>query len=79
MDKASKRSRVQGNGIARDKLHARDEQLYIVDMYNRDVYPNDLYAQRGVDYPVRLACCMSYVALHAERGHRGSRLPAAPR
>ena len=65
---------VQGNGVARDKLSSRDERLYIVDMYNRDVYPNDAYAQRGVDYPVCAALPCSEPAGLAACENSGRRI-----
>lgn len=38
---------LQGNGVARDKLHAGDSDLYIVDAYNRTAYPWDTRAQQA--------------------------------
>ena len=37
----------QGNGHGRDFIG--DEDTYIVDVYNADIYPNDGFAKRGID------------------------------
>jgi len=42
----------QGNGYARDFLD--HENVFILDMYNRFIYPNDEFAKRGVDLKVEL-------------------------
>lgn len=39
----------QGNGIARDKLKFEDSNLFIVDVYNRFIYPQDTMAYAGID------------------------------
>ena len=42
----------QGNGVSRDALNAPD--LYLVDFFNRTIYPHDPVARARVDYPVAL-------------------------
>ncbi len=41
----------QGNGHERDFLG--DDRVYIMDMYNRWIYPNDRYAKGNYNYCVR--------------------------
>ena len=36
----------QGNGYERDLLG--DNQVYIIDFYNHDIYPNDRYAKQAI-------------------------------
>ena len=43
----------QGNGHSRDFID--DADVFIIDMYNSDIYPNDTYAETGVDYKVELS------------------------
>lgn len=43
----------QGNGHARD--FARDENTFILDMYNEDIYPRDEPAKAGIDLAVPLS------------------------
>ena len=45
----------QGNGVARDKLHWQDSDLFILDVYNRLNYPMDVAAKAGIDVMVELA------------------------
>lgn len=47
---------MQGNGVARDKLHFEDDLLYILDMYNCDIWPNDRRAKRGIDCEEGFSC-----------------------
>lgn len=42
----------QGNGLGRDFLN--DDRVYILDVYNRDVYPHDGFAKRGIRRKVEL-------------------------
>lgn len=42
----------QGNGFGRDFIG--DSDVFIVDAYNKDVYPNDIDAKRGIDVAVEL-------------------------
>ncbi|CAM6118659.1 unnamed protein product [Calypogeia fissa] len=42
----------QGNGHQRD--FANDERVYILDMYNRDIYPFDTEAKRAINQPVEI-------------------------
>lgn len=46
---------MQGNGHARDKLHFKDKDLYILDIYNADLWPWDNFAKRAIDceLPIR--------------------------
>jgi hypothetical protein len=41
---------VQGNGHERDKLHFADNDLYILDMYNADLWPWDRGAKAAIDW-----------------------------
>ena len=40
---------LQGNGHERDKLHFQDNDLYIFDMYNRQLWPADSKAKTAID------------------------------
>jgi histone deacetylase 11 len=42
----------QGNGHERD--FNKDDNVYILDVYNKEVYPNDVYAKGGIDLKVEL-------------------------
>eukprot|EP01116_Phalansterium_solitarium_P021062 TRINITY_DN6419_c0_g1_i1.p2 TRINITY_DN6419_c0_g1~~TRINITY_DN6419_c0_g1_i1.p2 ORF type:complete len:358 (+),score=95.54 TRINITY_DN6419_c0_g1_i1:208-1281(+) len=44
----------QGNGHARDKLANHDDDVFIVDMFNASIYPQDRPAERAINIPVRL-------------------------
>ncbi|KAJ9524459.1 hypothetical protein QJQ45_019579 [Haematococcus lacustris] len=44
----------QGNGIGRDKLHFKDNDLFILDMYNGRVFPQDDTARPAIDIDVQL-------------------------
>mmetsp|Transcript_25326 Transcript_25326/g.35499 ORF Transcript_25326/g.35499 Transcript_25326/m.35499 type:complete len:346 (-) Transcript_25326:1232-2269(-) len=44
----------QGNGHERDKLDRRDDQLYILDLYNRSIYPGDTYAKEAINCKVEV-------------------------
>lgn len=44
----------QGNGYQRDILEANDTQTYILDMYNRKIYPFDGYAKTAIKRKVEL-------------------------
>jgi len=44
----------QGNGHARDKLSAKDNDVYILDMYNKYIYPGDQDARPGINTEVLL-------------------------
>ena len=39
----------QGNGVARDKLRFEDADLFIVDMYNGNLWPGDGYAKEAMN------------------------------
>lgn len=43
----------QGNGHERDFIN--DKNVYIFDMYNKDIYPKDEFAKTGIDYKVELS------------------------
>jgi len=43
----------QGNGHGRDFINADD--VYIIDMYHKGIYPNDSVALSGIDLPIPLA------------------------
>lgn len=40
---------LQGNGHERDKLHFQDDDLYIFDMYNCQLWPADSKAKAAID------------------------------
>lgn len=40
---------MQGNGHARDKIHFKDDDLYILDIYNSDIWPCDTAAKAAID------------------------------
>lgn len=42
----------QGNGHERD--HINDDNTFIYDVYNPDIYPNDVYAKQGIDKSVHV-------------------------
>ncbi len=42
----------QGNGYQRDFVH--DPDVYIMDAYNKDIYPHDTYAKQGIRLKVEL-------------------------
>eukprot|EP00013_Stygamoeba_regulata_P025006 CAMPEP_0177661998 /NCGR_PEP_ID=MMETSP0447-20121125/19027_1 /TAXON_ID=0 /ORGANISM="Stygamoeba regulata, Strain BSH-02190019" /LENGTH=403 /DNA_ID=CAMNT_0019167477 /DNA_START=57 /DNA_END=1268 /DNA_ORIENTATION=+ len=44
----------QGNGHARDKLDAADDHLHILDIYNKDIYPDDQLARTAIDMELRV-------------------------
>jgi len=44
----------QGNGHEHDKLSTNDSNLYILDMYNRSIYPHDFRAKRAIDCQVEV-------------------------
>jgi len=45
----------QGNGHARDKLTFKDNDVYILDMYNKWIYPGDIYAKEAINTSVELS------------------------
>jgi histone deacetylase 11 len=44
----------QGNGHERDKLHFDDKDVYILDMYNKNIYPGDWMAMPAINTSVQL-------------------------
>ena len=46
---------LQGNGHERDKLHFKDDDFYIFDMYNCQLWPADRLAKTAIncDKPIR--------------------------
>ncbi len=44
---------AQGNGHERDKLHFEDEDTFILDAYNSDIWPNDRKAKAAIDEEVQ--------------------------
>ncbi|XP_059170757.1 histone deacetylase 11-like isoform X2 [Physella acuta] len=44
----------QGNGHERDFMD--DERVYILDVYNRDIYPHDGFAKRAIKRKVEIRC-----------------------
>ncbi|XP_029635167.1 histone deacetylase 11 isoform X1 [Octopus sinensis] len=44
----------QGNGYQRDVLEADDNDVYILDIYNRKIYPFDGYAKKAIKRKVEL-------------------------
>lgn len=51
----------QGNGIEKDKMHFKDEHLFILDAYNYMIFPNDNYAKKGIDIDISFPCCKSII------------------
>ena len=47
---------LQGNGYEKDKLQFEDDKLYILDMYNADLWPHDTWAKTAIDNMVELKC-----------------------
>jgi len=45
----------QGNGHERDKLKFSDNNIYILDMYNKGIYPGDSEAKRAINREVKLS------------------------
>lgn len=43
----------QGNGY--ERAFYEDERVRFFDMFNHDIYPKDRFAERRIDYPVKLA------------------------
>lgn len=39
--------------MERDKLHFEDQDLYVLDMYNSDLWPGDVHAQAAINCPVQ--------------------------
>lgn len=48
-------SSVQGNGYERDKLHFKDSDLYILDAYNVELWPDDTKASAAINTKVALS------------------------
>lgn len=50
----------QGNGHERDhvdlKMSPNYKDIFIVDIYNYQIYPRDKYAKQGIDLDVPMAC-----------------------
>jgi histone deacetylase 11 len=46
----------QGNGHERDKLEAQDNDLYILDIYNCEIYPHDEVAKAAINLAIELHC-----------------------
>lgn len=44
----------QGNGIERDKLKFKNDNIFIFDMYNGRAYPFDSFAKKAIDYKIEL-------------------------
>ena len=47
---------LQGNGYERDKLTFEDRSMYILDMYNAELWPQDAPAKAAIDNMVELKC-----------------------
>jgi len=45
----------QGNGHERDKINLKDDNLYILDMYNKGIYPGDSEAKKAINREVKLS------------------------
>lgn len=46
----------QGNGYEKDKLTFEDNQLYILDIYNSELWPHDTSAKTAINNMVELRC-----------------------
>lgn len=42
----------QGNGVERDKLRFQDNDVIILDVYHKNIYPNDREALPAINYNV---------------------------
>jgi len=42
----------QGNGHENDKLHFKDDDVFIVDMYNPNIFPGDHNAKKAIDIKI---------------------------
>ncbi len=49
----------QGNGLGRDKLRFEDSDLFILDMYNGDLWPGDEVAKEGINMGAAFKCGIS--------------------
>lgn len=47
---------LQGNGYEKDKLTFEDRNVYILDMYNAELWPQDALAKTAIDNMVELKC-----------------------
>lgn len=50
------RAAHQGNGHARDKLRTKDGDLFVLDIFNGEIYPGDERAKDGIDVRRELRC-----------------------
>lgn len=46
----------QGNGYEKDKLTFEDRNVYILDMYNAELWPQDAPAKTAIDSMIELKC-----------------------
>lgn len=46
----------QGNGYASNKLHFKDDDLFVVDVYNEVLFPHDHEARKGINVERQLRC-----------------------
>lgn len=42
----------KGNGYARDFIG--NSQVFIIDVFNKNIYPKDIYAESAISYAVKL-------------------------
>ena len=47
---------MQGNGYEKDKLKFEDDNLYILDIYNAELWPCDRAAKTAIDSKTELTC-----------------------
>lgn len=47
---------LQGNGYERDKLKFEDDNLYVLDIYNADLWPCDRAAKIAINNMTELTC-----------------------
>ena len=47
---------LQGNGHEKDKLKFEDNNLYILDIYNADLWPCDSAAKQAINNKTELKC-----------------------
>lgn len=46
----------QGNGYQRDKMHFKDEDLVVLDVFNCQKFPKDGEAEKAIDVPIPVKC-----------------------
>ena len=47
---------VQGDGYEKDKLSFQDDNLYVLDIYNADLWPSNSRAKAAINNQTELSC-----------------------